>query len=143
MADRRWRPAQAAEVEHQPAKIIKDNLYNLFSLLVVVLLLYSSGYQMAQFDARVRGMVVCRCREGLKEQGCWWSSGWWITALAIPDTPAGVSDLSWGSAPTCSPHLSLLGLSFACVAKLWSRGAHCAGQTVALLLEPATPPGGL
>lgn len=28
------------------------------------------------------------------------------------------------------------GLSFACVAKLWSRAAHCASQTEALLLQP-------
>lgn len=37
-----------------------------------------------------------------------------------------------------SPHLSLPILSFACVAKLWSRAAHCAHRTVALLLLPAT-----
>lgn len=35
------------------------------------------------------------------------------------------------------------GLSFACVAKLWSRAAYCASQTVALLLQPATLPRGL
>lgn len=35
------------------------------------------------------------------------------------------------------------GLSFACVAKLWSRAAHCASLTVALLLQPATLPRGL
>lgn len=34
------------------------------------------------------------------------------------------------------------GLSFACVAKLWSRAAYCASQTVVLLLQPATLPRG-
>lgn len=82
----------------------------------------------------------------------WKEQGWGVFLLQMLQLvyyrfkhlwhPAGFSDHFW-SLDLMGPHLSLLGPSFACVAKLWSRGAHCARQTVALLLEPSTPSGEL
>lgn len=143
VTDRRDHEGQRrhAGVEQEPAEMIKGkNLYNLFPLSVVVLsdLLYSSGYKIT---------LVCMHVE-LK---AWKTQGWGVLLVKMQLVyysfkhlwhPAGFSDHFW-SLDLMGPHLSLLGPSFACVAKLWSRGAHCARQTVALLLEPATPSGGL
>lgn len=143
VTDRRDHEGQRrhAGVEKEPAEIINGkNLYNLFPLSEVVLsdLLYSSGYKMT---------LVCMQVE-LK---AWKAQGWGVLLVQMQLVyyrfkhlwhPAGFSDHFW-SLDLMGPHLSLFDPSFACVVKLWSRGAHCVRQTVALLLEPSTPSGGL